>query len=71
MLLDNHQMLHHKFFEFCIYQANIITTNNITKQLCHIFLEFHVEQEENQIQKFSINQFITHLLILVEFRNKF
>ena len=51
MLLENHQQLHHTFFDFYIYQGSILLKKDMKKQLCYIFLEVHIDQEQNQIQK--------------------
>ena len=51
MLLENHQQLHHIFFDFYIYQCSILLKKDMKKQLCYIFLEVHIDQEQNQIQK--------------------
>ena len=44
---------------------------DVPKQLCYIFLELYIDQEQNQIQKTSINRFITHFLSVIVFRNIF
>ena len=51
MKLKNHQQLHHTFFELVIYQGKIFLKKNIKKKICHIFLEFYIDQEYNQIKK--------------------
>ena len=45
MMLENHQVLQHTFFELYIDQAIIIYKKSIKKQLCHIFLEFYIDQK--------------------------
>ena len=62
MLLENYQQLHRIFFELYIYQGNIFLMKDIKKQLCHILLEFYIDQEQNQIQKKSTNCSITHFI---------
>ena len=46
MLLENHQQLHHTFFEFHDYQDKILTVKDFRKQLYHRFLETHIDQEQ-------------------------
>ena len=52
MLLHNQQKFHRIFFEFCIYQGNILLKKDINKKLCHIFIELNIGQEKNEISSF-------------------
>ena len=44
MLIENHQQIHHIFFEFYIYQDNILLQKDLKKQLSHIFLGFYIDE---------------------------
>ena len=68
MLLENHQQLCHTFFDFYIYQGNILSKKNLQKQQYHTFLVFYIDQESNTKKK-SINYFFTHFLSNKAFRN--
>ena len=45
MLIGNHQQLHHIFFEFYVYQGNMLLKNDIKEQLCQIFFKFYADQK--------------------------
>ena len=51
MLPEDHQRLHHTFFELDIFQGNTLLKKDIKELICHIFLEFYIDKERNQIQK--------------------
>ena len=70
MLLENHQQLHHIFFEFYIYRGNILSKKDLQKQLCLKFHEIYTNQKYKKIKITSINIFITYCLSLIALRNK-
>ena len=51
MLPEDHQRFHDTFFELDIFQGNTLLKKDIKEQICHIFLEFYIDKERNQIQK--------------------
>ena len=51
MQLDNHQQLHHTFFELYIHQDSIQLKKYFHNQLCHTFLEFYINRGQNQMEK--------------------
>ena len=53
------------------YQGTILRKKDLQKQLYHTFLEFYINQEEDQVQKTYVNCFITYFLSHKAFRNKF
>ena len=36
---------HHTFFEFYIYEENMLLKKDLQKQLCHTFLELNINEE--------------------------
>ena len=42
---QNHQQLHHRIFELFIDQGSIQLKEDLSKQLCHTFLEFYTNQK--------------------------
>ena len=67
MLLENHQQAYHTFFEFYIYQDNILLKEDLQKQLCLNFLSIRNRIKYKQT---TTDCFITHSLSLMAFRNK-
>ena len=57
--------------KFYIHKGNKQLNKDIRKQLYCIFLEFKIDQEQNQIQKTFMNCFMTHFLSLKSIRNIF
>ena len=53
MLADKNQKFYHTFLESYIYRNKILAYKALRKQLYHIFLELHINQEKKSKEQYQ------------------